>query len=406
MKHNQGSYISGYVQISIKGEQPETFLNRCVESGIMVWDASKPNPNHCLAKVHLKDIHKIRKFRKGTEYKIRFNNKYGFPFAKSRFLKKKPLLIGLILSILLFITISNMIWQVSITGVPEELEKKIYTKLTSYGVQPGAFKLSIDSPNQIQQLLLQDVPELLWVGVEQKGTTYQLQGVEKIIIKDEEEKSPANLIAKKNAVIKRMYVKNGQPNVKVNDYVKKGKILVSGEIEKIQSNQEEEEDQKQAFERIAAEGEIWATTWYTAHVTVPLEVGHQELTGNFTGSYKLQIGGFTLPLWPWHKEEFENEFKEIDKTQLKLLWWDMPVHFLEEKKLEQTIIEKKLAKEEAIKIGIEQTKKDLLRELGKDARILSEKVLHETIEHGKVKLSLYLTVEENIAFEQPLNQGD
>ncbi|MBN6206003.1 sporulation protein YqfD [Ralstonia pickettii] len=404
MKHNQGTYISGYVQISVNGKQPEAFLNRCVENGVMVWDASKPNPNLCLAKIHLKDIHKIRHLRKGTEYKVRFKNKYGLPFTKNKILKKKPLLIGLILSVLLFTAISNMIWQVTITGVPEELEKKISTRLTSYGVQPGAFKLSIDSPNQIQQLLLQDVPELLWVGVEQKGTTYQLQGVEKIIIKDEPEKSPANLIAKKNAVIKRMYVKTGQPKVKVNDYVKKGTLLVSGEIEKMQSQEDEEENQ--AYERVAADGEIWATTWYTANVTVPLEVTHQELTGDFTQSYKLQIGSFTLPLWPWRKDGYPNEFQEIDKTQLKLLKWDMPIHFLEEKKLEKAVIKKELTKEEAIQVGIEQTKKDLMRQLGKDARILSEKVLHETIEHGKVKLSLYITVEENIAFEQPLNQGD
>ncbi len=404
MKHNQGSYISGYVQISINGKQPEAFLNHCVENGVMVWDVTRSGSNHCLAKVHLKDIHNIRQLRKGTKYKVHFKNKYGLPFTKNKLLKKKPLLIGIILSVLLFTAISNMIWQVTITGVPEELEKKISTKLVSYGVQPGAFKLSIDSPNQIQQLLLQDIPELLWVGVEQKGTTYQLQGVEKIIIKDEPEKAPANLIAKKDAVIKRMYVKKGEPKVKVNDYVKKGKLLVSGEIEKTQTKQEEEENQ--AFERVAADGEIWATTWYTADVTVPLEVTHQELTGNYVQSYKLQIGSFTIPLWPWRKDGYTNEYQEIDKMQLKLLKWDLPFHFLEEKKLEKTIIEEELTKKEAIQIGIEQTKKDLMRQLGKDARILSEKVLHETMERGKVKLSLYLTVEENIAFEQSLNQGD
>ncbi|WP_337020494.1 sporulation protein YqfD [Oceanobacillus massiliensis] len=50
--------------------------------------------------------------------------------------------------------------------------------------------------------------------------------------------------------------------------------------------------------------------------------------------------------------------------------------------------------------------KQLQNELGTDAKILSEKVLHETMEHGKVKLNLYISVEENIVKHEPIDQGD
>ena len=42
----------------------------------------------------------------------------------------------------------------------------------------------------------------------------------------------------------------------------------------------------------------------------------------------------------------------------------------------------------------------------KNAKIESEIILHETSGRGKVKLSLYLTVLENIAQEQSIIQGD
>ncbi len=56
----------------------------------------------------------------------------------------------------------------------------------------------IDTPSSIQQKLLNDVPELLWVGVERKGTSFHLEGVEKLIVKEEDSLEPQDLIAEKN----------------------------------------------------------------------------------------------------------------------------------------------------------------------------------------------------------------
>lgn len=401
MKRFQGSYISGYVQIRIIGPHPERFLHQCTENGIMLWDISKSQATQCEAKMMLQDVKKIRKLRFGTKYKINFMNKHGLPFVKKRYLNKKPLLIGLILSILLLVTLSNMIWQVKVTGVPEELETRIYSKLESYGIHPGALKATIESPNQIQQLLVNDIPELLWVGVELKGTTYSLEGVEKIVIKDEGEKQPGHLIANKNAVIKNMYVKKGQPQVSVNDFVQKGKVLVSGAIEKSKT-----EDEDEQHDLVAAEGEIRGITWYQANVSIPLNIETEVLTGRVKESYHLKIGKYTLPLWPFRSEGFANEFRESEKNQLQIFGWELPIAFIENRKLEKTFEERQITEKEAIQRGIEQVKKELLLELGKDAHIVSENVLHETIERGKVNLSLYLTVEENIATRQPINQGD
>jgi hypothetical protein len=57
--------------------------------------------------------------------------------------------------------------------------------------------------------------------------------------------SPRSLVAKKKAMVAKIYVEKGQPEVQVNDYVKKGQVLVSGLIGK--------EDNKKS---IAAVGEV------------------------------------------------------------------------------------------------------------------------------------------------------
>jgi len=176
---------------------------------------------------------------------------------------------------------------------------------------------------------------------------------------------------------------------------------VSGAIEI--PNAENEEEQT---ELVAAEGDVMAITWYKAEVTVPLVMESEILTGNVKSSYHFKIGKFTLPLWPWREEGFTNELKESEETQLRILRWELPMQFIEKSKLETMSKQTESTREEAVQRGVLQAKEDLLLELGKDARILSEKVLHETIEHGKVNLSLYITVEENIATDDPINQGD
>ena len=53
-----------------------------------------------------------------------------------------------------------------------------------------------------------------------------------------------------------------------------------------------------------------------------------------------------------------------------------------------------------------QAKRDLLLRLGPGAEILSENILQDTLENGKVNLQLYFTVEEDIVKAEPITQGD
>lgn len=405
MKIVKGSYVSGYLKMHIISAKPEYFLEKCARNGVMLWDIKRISAEECTAMIQLKDVKKIKKLRFGSRVKIRFSKKTGIPFVNRSLQKKKPFLLGLLLSIVLFYLLSNMVWKVEVTGLPEELENRIYKQLKTEGIYPGAFNFKVTSPNQIQLSLLENIPELLWVGVEKKGTSYFLEGVEKLIVEDKEPKSPRHLVAAKNGVIKSMYVKKGLPVVSVNEFVEKGKILVSGAIENPMINEDGEEEVNHV-EWLAAEGEVIAVTWYQAKVEVPLQAEHIELTGKVEENYYLKLGSVTIPLWPWMKDSYKHEVQDVHDYQLELFGLTFPIHFINKTRMESIPILTERSKEEAIQAAIVQARKDLGRQLDKEAKIITEKVLHESIEHGKVKLSLYISVEENIAVEQPINQGD
>ncbi|MFB4166512.1 sporulation protein YqfD [Virgibacillus sp. JSM 102003] len=400
MKHIQGSFFTGYVRISIKGKNPELFFQYCINQGITVWDVKKESEFTCNGKVKLSDIGTLKDIKRRTSYKVTFLNKKGLPFLFKQFTRKKEVVLGLLLSVMLIFFLSNIIWEVRIIGVPKDIEEKINKQLTEYGIHQGAWTFTLDAPSEVQQQLVNDVPELLWVGVHQKGTSYVLEGVEKTIVKEEEVQGPRNLVATKKGVIQKMYVSKGLPKVNVNDYVEPGQVLVSGKL----NFDDSEEDKK--YELVAAEGEIIAKTWYETEVTIPLKASHELLTGNRESKYHLSINDFELPVWGFNSPEFNEIHRERIEKDLYFLKWKIPVKIIETILSEKRYNKVERSKEEAINIGIEQAKNELMLRLGPDAKIVSEKVLHETIENGKVKLILYMAVEENIVKEESIDQGD
>lgn len=94
------------------------------------------------------------------------------------------------------------------------------------------------------------------------------------------------------------------------------------------------------------------------------------------------------------------------QLEINFLKWQLPIKFVDTILSEKVYFEGERTKEEAVEKGIAQARSELKLELGPEAQIVSEKVLHERIDRGKVELNIIFTVEENIALVQPINQGD
>ncbi|WP_284140437.1 sporulation protein YqfD [Virgibacillus sp. LDC-1] len=402
MKHTQGKFLSGYVTILVKGNMPELFFQKCVEQGISVWNVRKKGVDSCVGNVKLSDIHAIKQIKRRGNYRISFIGRKGFPFLFHRFIKRKEVLFGLLIGIFAIIFLSNIIWKVDINGLPKEIEEKVVKQLESYGIHQGAWTLSLGTPSDIQKKLMRDVPELLWIGVQKKGTTFQLEGVEKLIVKEDKVKGPRHLVATKKGTIKKMYISKGVPQVAVNDFVKPGDVLVSGVLNQSEENNKEK-DKNKVF--VASEGQVIANTWYEVAVSIPLEAKYEVLTGKQEKRYYMGINDFQVPIWGFKTPEYADIFVEQNENPIYFLKWKLPFQFIESSISEKTYHTTKRTKEEAIQIGIEQAKQELVYELGPDAKVISEKVLHVTTERGKVNLELYLTVEEDIVKEVPIQKN-
>lgn len=82
--------------------------------------------------------------------------------------------------------------------------------------------------------------------------------------------------------------------------------------------------------------------------------------------------------------------------------WKLPFGWLNEKVMETKLVEEPVKLEDAKKTGLEQARTKLLTGAGKDARIVSEKILHEKTESGKVYMKVHFEVEQYMMEEQPI----
>ncbi|WP_102345553.1 sporulation protein YqfD [Bacillus sp. Marseille-P3661] len=395
MKNQWTKYFSGYVKIKVTGILIEPFLNQCAREDVIIWNIKKQGTNTVIGYLPLEEVHKLRKIIRKSDCKLEFIGREGFPFFIKRMIKNSGFVIGLIFAFLIMFILSNIVWNINVTGANPEIEYELRQELTEMGIKRGKFLFFLPNTDDIQMQLTEKVSSVTWVGVRLTGTTYNLEVVEKKVAEEPELLSPRHLIAKKKAVIYDYFVEQGQPIIKINDFVKEGQILVSGIIGK-----------EGKTEIVPSKGKVFGEIWYKSQVVVPLETVFSVYTGESKTKHYLNILGYSIPVWGFGKVSFNQYETEIRDHQLKFLKWQLPVIYNQQIVREETEHIRKYDLETAVSVGKEIGRKELRAKLGDEAIIKGENVLHQVEENGKVKLTIHYQVIEDIASPQPIIQGD
>ncbi|MBY0122333.1 sporulation protein YqfD [Bacillus sp. S/N-304-OC-R1] len=396
MKNLWVEFFGGIVTVKTKGKGIERFINTLTRSGIHVWQVKRHGIEAVTFKMKLKDVKQLRTLVRNSDCRIEFLQRTGLPFVYKRMLKNIGFVIGAPLFLIVILILSNMVWGIEIKGADPATEYKIRKELDEIGVKRGKLQFFLDNVEAIQRKLTDNVKEITWVGVELKGTTYHFQVVEKTEPEKPEYLTPRNLVAKKKAVIVDMFVEEGQPKVSVNDHVKPGQLLVSGIIG--------EDGQK--TKTVPAKGEIFGETWYKTDATVSLKSTFQVFNGNEKQKHFLRIGSLSLPIWGFGKVEFKESETEIYEKKIRFLKWELPISYIHQTTREREQVTRIYSNEEAFEAAKIMARNDIKNRLSENAKIKGEKVLHKSVENGKVTISIHFQIIENIAEAQPIIQGD
>ena len=395
MKNQWTSLLLGIVRVRIEGRGTGRFLNDCMRGDIIVWNVKRGKNGGISFYIRLKDVHALRKVVRKNECKCRFEKRLGFPFLLRRSWRNSGFIMGLLAFLFVIFALSNMIWGIDIDGASPETEHLIKKELSQIGIKKGKFQFFVEDPDEIQKSLTDNIQQITWVGVELTGTTYHLKVVEKNQPEEDELVSPRHIVAEKEAVISKMFVEQGQPLATLHEHVKKGQILVSGLIGK-------EDEQK----KVAAKAEIFGETWYRSTISIPLKTTFHVFTGEATVKHYLQFGSFKLPIWGFKDPKFTSFEVEDDVRYVNFLNFTMPIAYVNETFRERQEVSRDYTEKQAKEAALDRGRKDIEDKLDKDEKVIGEKVLHETNESGKVKLTVLYQVLENIVKTTPIVQGD
>ena len=381
------------------------YLNRLVQNKIKFQKIKYQNKS-CLLYVDKENYDKLKKYLEIydiTLERIEGLEKYLFLLKKNiifitsvingiiflYLLSNIIFIISVILGLVFLYLLSNMIFDIKIMTDKKDLVKILNNELEYYGISKYHFVKSFKEKEEIKNKILNDYKDKFeWLEIDRVGSRYYIRVLERIINKKEDNEVFQNVVAKKNAVIMEIRSSSGQIIKKLNDYVNKGDVIISGNITK----------KDEIKNVVKAEGIVYGETWYNVKVELPRSYERTVYTGNSYNRYTLDIFDkkfFLFGKKDYKEEEYDN--KEILSSNI------LPFSFNKTKIKEVKKVFSIYTYDEALNKGIEVARSKLLNNLDKDSKILFQKKLKLYEEHDKIIVEVFFKVYENITDYQEIN---
>ncbi len=247
---NVWKFISGYVNIEVSGKNLERVVNRATSEGIPLTNAYRVSGRAIIADVAMKDLKRLRIAVRGCGCRIRIKSKHGLP--KMGFAARRNALICVCaaLALLVLAAASTRVWRIDVSGIGAD-DVSVLRVLESSGITIGSAKNDIH-PADVSKLIIDGDPSVAHANVTLSGVVLSVEvTLSKGVDVEAEDTRPASIYADRDCVITSVSVIRGVAMVRVGDAVRKGQLLISGDLSQI----------KEGYV-VHAEGEITGVALY------------------------------------------------------------------------------------------------------------------------------------------------
>ena len=292
-------YFSGYVDISVKGDCAEQFINICTKNKVNVWRV-RNELGTLKMRMSVNDYKQVRKLRKDLKLKlkIKIDKKHGIRFKIHKYQKRKGLLVGLVLFFAFLVFMGEFIWIFEIKGNSNLESEKIISACKKLGVYEGINKNNIDTYNLPLKLIL-NVDGIAWCSFNIEGSKLTVE-ISEAKESEKDKIAAANIVAKRDGVIEKLEVTDGVKKVKIGQAVRKGDILASGIV-----------DNGVRVYTVKAAGKVIAKTQRTFEFKIGKEKTTYTKTGKKESRSVLNFFGIKIPLYLGNiKYDFEDKLYE------------------------------------------------------------------------------------------------
>ena len=297
------NFYSDRIEVRIEGFQIGKLLDAAARSGMLLKAIRVDSETAARAEIAACDLKPLQKLA-GARYRVTPQVRRGVVYQTRALLRRPMLVLGVLLAASMVIAESFFVAAVTIAGYRAIPESALRDCLAASGVREGVYRPGIDW-GQAEAALFETFPQIMWVRLVYDGrlvvlevaeTGHQIIRGESELAADEEElfipkpepqNGYCNIVAAHSGYIERIDPLWGDAMAEPGDYVKKGQILIRGQIP-IETTTFDENAPKEYYVR--ARGEVWARVPYRLTFRQERYLRSAQVAREQTGAYAAQSG--------------------------------------------------------------------------------------------------------------------
>lgn len=375
--------FSDYLIIEVMGRNIDRFIKRLYRLDVEIFQMQRIDYRTIRLRIRTSDYPVVVKNK--STYRIRVIQVFGKQRVRKFFYQNRLMLMMIGAGFLVLLFLSNVIFSVQVIHGKREVRELVLGELQDHGVWKYHFRKSFSELERIEEeILKKHKNQLEWIEIENIGTSYQVRVEERMVHPTDKKKENQNVIASKNAIIKSVEAKKGMVVKDINQYVRKGEVVISGVIKK------PEEERTKDTVVVPAEGTVYGEVWYTVDVDFPLGFHERKKTGKKKTVYGLKIASkfFSFDFHPFAKKDIQEEIVLHNAM--------VPVGIVKQKQWEVEQKDRLYTTDEAIMEAEKIAESKISKQLSGKEKIISQKKLKVSEKDSTISLRMFFSVYEDI----------
>ena len=343
------------IYLNIKGKNINRFIKKLRTQKIDILSLKYKNKNEANIIIYKKDYEKLLKIK--SIYEITELDIFGLIKIKRKIKLSKHLIIITLIAFIIFIILTNIIFNVEVIHSNKDIRNLLTSELKKAGIKKYSFKKNYNEIAKIKEKILKR-------SIPQKDT----------------DNTPRNIIASKDGVLKKVIAEKGDIVKDMNDYVKKGDLIINGELifnEKTKG-------------KVKATGKAYAEVWYVTKTEYPFAKYKEIETKNKKDIYAIKFLNHTFEL-SFNKFKTK-KIKEKDIIKHPLI----PLKLVQQHQTETKVQDQIITPEQAIINAQKKAEENIKKNLSKDEYIIRSKYLKTTVKESIVEVEMFFAVYEDI----------
>lgn len=373
-----------YFWIEIKGKNVKRLLTKIFKLKINI-SSIKYEKNRVLLKVSYEDYKKIKQIK--TTYQINIIKTCGKKKLLEDLTKYKVSITTFVISVFFVIFLSNFILFINIETDNTKMRNLIRDELKNNNLTIFSLKKDYNNLQEItSNIKNNNLDKIEWIELDQKGVSLNAKVIERVTNQKTNETGYKDIVAEKNGYIRAIYSRQGQVLKNIDDYVKKGEVIISGNIFR----------NDKPVAKVKASGKVYAEVWYIVKINKSLNYNKIKEEGK--GYLKLTLNVNN------HEITFLKIPKKVIVEDKNILFDNNQFKIYSKKEKTYKIEKSKYTEREITKILETRAKNEIIKGLEKDEYIILQKTLKKYNNNGKMYIEVFFKTYEDISLEKNIQK--